>query len=248
MANPADNRERQLKVLKQAPVMFNMLDLVPSECTWYLSANDLEKHIYNMAAQYLGSNEITMVTLERGLKETRRPLCYLWIKKNSKHLVDRRERDDKLVFTPTMERYSDDLKRFAEQFALNRQDDGTPINRKKLIRILKNDGGDSSIVAIPLDLNRVLQRLFDTENKGFIDTYGNGQDVSARRCWIKCKGIYDRRSDGRGQLQTIMVTKFFDGGRNNHGRPHPVGMFKDRDDRYDDDDRGGRRGRDRDRY
>lgn len=234
--DPKEAKERQLKVLKQAPVMYNMLNLVPSECTWYISASDLEKHIYNTAAEYLGSSEITMVTLERGIKDNRRPYCYLWIKKNSRHLVERRERDDRMVFTPAMERYSDDLKRFAEQFAPNRQEDGTPINRKKLIRLLKNENGDNSIVAIQLDLNRILQRLFDTENKGFVDTYGNGQDVNARRCWIRCRGIYDRRSDGRGQLQSIQVTKFLDGGRGNHSRPHPVGMFKDRNDRdrYDD--------------
>jgi len=229
--DPKEAKEHQIKVLKQAPVMYNLLDLVPSECTWYITASDLEKHIYNMACQYLGASEVTMVTLERGLKETRRPYCYLWIKQNSRHLVDRRERDPNQVFTPTMERYSDDLKRFAEQFAPNRQEDGTPINRKKLIRLLKNENSDKSIVAIVLDLNRILQRLFDTENKSFIDTYGNGPDVNARRCWIRCRGIYDRRSDGRGQIQSIQVTKFFDGGRSNHSRPHPVGQFRDRDNR-----------------
>lgn len=223
--------KRQLAVLRQATTMFNAMNLIPSECSWYITAEDMEKHVLRVAEEFLGKGEVKMVTIEAGLKNSRVPRTYIWLKKDSKHLVDKSKSGNTgMVINPKVDRFSDELRRFADQFAPTQREDGSEISRKKRIRLMENTRGDKTIVAIPIDLTRILGRMFDAENRAFQDTYGS--DVVARRCLIRGECKYTNRGD-RPTLSAIKVTKYFEGVRDSHGNNRPMVNFRDRD---NDDD------------
>jgi hypothetical protein len=223
--------KRELKVLRNAPTMFNAMDLIPSECTWYILLEDMERYVRQVAEEFLGREEIRTVTIEPGLKGSRVPRTYIWLKRDSKHLVDKsRTVSADLVINPQMDRYSDELKRFADRFAPTHRDDGSEISRKKLIQIVQNIRDDHSIVGIPVDIVRVLQRLFDSDNRGFQDAYGS--EKGARRCRVEVACKYNNKGE-RLALTAFKVTKYLEGSRGSRVDNRPIPRFTDR--RYEDD-------------
>lgn len=222
--------KRQLELLKQAPTFYNMMNLVPSEVTWNVDVEKMEKLVADTAAKYLGADEVRMATIDP-TSRSRAPLCFIWLKENSRHLVDASKgNNSNQVISPKVNRFSEDLKRFADQFAPTERPDGSPISRKKMIQVKSNRYGDKSIVAIPISIERVLKRLFDVENRGFIDTYGAG--TAAPRCTLSVSMKYSTKRNGDLVLSYFRITKKLDtDGR--HGRPRPVGSFNDRDDDED---------------
>lgn len=226
-----ESTKRQLELLRQSPTLFNMLSLTPSAVTYNIDIEKMEQYVADIAAKYLGKEEVRMATIDPQSR-TREPLCYIWLKSDSRHLVDKSDRaDSNQVFVPKISKFSDELKRFGEQFCPTERSDGTPINRKKMIQIRKNDKpGDQSIVAVPISLSRMLNRIFDIENRAFIDTYGTG--VSAPRCNLKCSLRYVKKRDGNSSLASIQVVKRLDTDSMNR-RPRPVGSFRDGDDNED---------------
>ena len=237
--------KRQLKTVQQCPVMFNLLNLIPTECTWVVPLRDMENYVLRTAEEFLGRGEVKLVTIEPPAKPTRSPYCYVWISRDSRHLVDRTVTDNDAVITPQVDRYSQELRDFCNQFAPTEREDGTPINKKKRIRLVGAEGGDRSIVAVVIDLPRVLNRLFDVENRGFQEAFG--KDVPIRPCNIRGNIIYERRGD-RSEISVLKITKFFEGSRSGHARPKASRAFRDSDrDRDYDRDRERRRDRDDDR-
>lgn len=223
--------KRQLMTMRQATTMFNVLNLIPSECAWYISAEKMEEYVLKVAEEFLGKGEIKMVTIEAGLKGSRAPRTYIWMKKDSRHLVDKSKSgsNSNMVISPRVDRFSDDLRKFADQFAPTKREDGSDISRKKRIRLMENTKGDKTITAIPVDLTRILGRIFDEENRGFQDTYGS--DVPARRCLIRGECKYTTKND-RTTLTAIKVTKYFEGVRDHsNNRPMVNFRYSDNDDR-----------------
>lgn len=230
-ANINDSMKRQLELLRKSPTFFNILGLTPTEVTWTIDLESMEKYVKETAERYLG-NEVRMATIDP-TSRTREPMCHIWLKADSKHLVDssRGNGSNDQVFAPKVSRFSDELKRFADQFAPTENPDGTPISRKKLIKIKKNDRNlDQSIVAIPISLTRMLKRIFDVENRAFIDTYGSNGSLG--RCNLKCSLKYTKKHNGDSVLSAIRVTKRLDDDSLRR-RPRPIGSFRDSD--RDDD-------------
>lgn len=227
--NVNDAIKRQLKTLQQSPVMFNLLNLIPSKCTWVVPRQDLENYVLKTAEEFLGRGEVKLVTIDAAPRANYAPRTVVWIDKNSRHLVDRSINDNDAVFVPTVERYSQDLRNFADQFAATETDDGTPINRKKRIKLTAAEGRENSgIIGIYIDLSRVLSRLFDIENRGFQEAFG--KDVPVRPCSMNCDLIYEKRGDSR-MIMAIKITKYFEGNNGGHARPRPVKNYHDGGDR-----------------
>lgn len=225
--------KRQLEVLRNSPTIFNALDLIPSECTWYITAEDMERYVRKVAEEFLGREEIRFVTIEGSLKGSRAPHAYIWLRKDSKHLVSDRNRNvnaNNMVMNPVIEQYSEELKRFADRFAPTHRDDGTEISRKKRIRLLDNGERDKNIKAMPVDLSRILERIFDSENRGFQDAYGS--DRPARRCRIDVSCKY-RKNDERNALLGFKVVKSLEGARGGRPNNRPIVSFSERRS-YDD--------------
>ena len=230
-----DQMKAQLKMLRSSPVLYNMLGLVPTECTWTIKVDDMERFVMNIAKQYLG-NEVRMVTIEAGASKNKEPRTYVWLKADSYHLVDTQHgKNPNNVFTPKVDRYSEELKKFADLFAPEYYEDGSPINRKKRIRPLQNARGDKSIMAIPVSLSRVCKTMFDVESRAFQDTFGS--DVPILRCSLRCDGTYYKRGDHL-ELSHITVTKYLPG-KADKGKPSPKQNFRDSGDGgfRDSDDR-----------
>lgn len=220
-----DSIKRQLKTLQQSPVMFNLLNLIPSKCTWIVPRQDMENYVLKTAEEFLGRGEVKLVTIDAAPRANRAPRTVVWIDKNSRHLVDRSISDNDAVFVPTVERYSQDLRNFADQFAPTEMDDGTPINRKKRIKLTAAEGRENSgIIGIYIDLSRILSRLFDVENRGFQETFG--KDVPVRPCSIHCDLIYEKRGDSKF-VMAVQVVKYFEGNQTGHARPRPVKNYYD---------------------
>lgn len=230
----SDSMIRQLITLRHAPAMFNILNMSPSECSWNISPADMEEHIRRTAAKFLGANEIVMVTVDPVARSTE-PICCVWLRSNSKHLVDKSSYDNgqQQVLQPSVKRFSPELTKFAEQFAPLENPDGTPRNRKKLIKLCDNDARDSSVKGLEISLNRMIFTFFDAENRAFQDTYGNG--VASPRCDIRCKLIYSKRNDGdRGRLEAIKITKFLSNAAGRR-RLRPTRSFNDHRSDWDND-------------
>lgn len=237
-ANIPESVKRDMATLRQAPVMHNILNLIPSECSWYIEASDMEKYVLKVADEFLGSGEVRMVTIDPGYKSSAVPTTCIWLKKDSKHLVDNtKSNGSQMVITPHVDKFSEQLKRFCDQFAPQQRDDGTPISRKKRIVLVNNanQSGDRSIIGVRIDLTRVIARIFDVENRSFSDTYG--ADTPARRCNLNCKAIYNKNDD-RPRLIAIRVTKRFDDMRGDRRNSRPIPSFKNNrnDDDYRNDD------------
>lgn len=220
-----DQMKRALKALRQAPVFHNIMDLVPSACTWNIPIDNMETYVLTTAQEWLGKEEVKMVTIDPALKG-RRPVAYVWLRKDSRHLVDAsKSKNTNLVISPKVERFSDELKKFADQFAPTEREDGTPISRKKRIDIRENERGDKSIVAVSVDINRILYRIFDVDNRGFLDMFG--ADATSRKCSLDCVCRYSKRGTNERELSYIIVTKRFDGGMRKFDRPKARNSFRD---------------------
>ena len=223
--------KRQLELLKQAPTFYNMMNLVPSEVTWNVDVEKMEKLVADTAAKYLGADEVRMATIDP-TSRSRAPLCFIWLKENSRHLVDTSKgNNSNQVISPKVNRFSEDLKRFADQFAPTERPDGTPINRKKMVQERDpDDRTDKNIKGIVISVSRVLYRVFDVENRAFLDTYG--RDVSAPRCELSCKVLMNSMADGTKRVFAFRVTKRVQ--NSEHRRPSARPAFRDRQDEDDD--------------
>lgn len=224
----------QLEVLKSSPAFFNMMGLAPTTVSWTIRVEDMENYVLKTAREYLGTKDVVMASIN-DVGHHREPLCYIWIKEDSSHLVDRRkvESSNSMVFVPRVNQYSADLRRFANNFAPTERPDGSYINRKNMLRVLTGDQvkNASGLAAIPVSLNRVLRAIFDAENKGFIDTYG--ANAHPAPCSISCDLIFNTNRDGEEtSLASIKVTKRIRG--LNNKKPRVVGSF--RDSKNNDDD------------
>ena len=136
------------------------------------------------------------------------------------------------VMTPVVRRYSDDLKRFAEQFAPVETPNGKPISRKHMIQERQpDDRTDQNLVAIMVSVGRVIYRVFDAENRAFLDTYG--RDVSAPRCEVRCSALIRNRGEG-SVVYAIRVVKRVE--VRDTRRPTARQSFRDRRNDDDDDD------------
>lgn len=234
MANPNEHKNDgglspairdQLAIMKQAPVLFNSAGLIPASAGWVLTIEQMEDAIQKTAIQYLGASEVKYVTVNCFNK--REPLACVWLRKDSKHLVDKSAANDPdLLVKVEVSRYSEELKRFADNFAPTHREDGTPINRKKRIQLVREDRGNKDIIAVKVDINLFLARLFDVDNKGFMDTYGQG--ASARRVVVDCSIIYDNRRNSSGEKKPIAfkIEKSFEGDGLMKGRNKPVPAFR----------------------
>ena len=226
-----DSMKRQLETLRNSTAFFNILNRTPSEVSWNISLDQMEEIVYNTAAEFLGAKEIVTVTINNRGK-SREPECLVWIRKDSRHRVDStvRGKGDQ-VFSPTVNRYSEELKRFCEQFAPTERPDGTPINRKKMVQERDpDDRTDKNIKGIVISVSRVLYRVFDVENRAFLDTYG--RDVSAPRCELSCKVLMNSMADGTKRVFAFRVTKRVQ--NSEHRRPSARPAFRDRQDEDDD--------------
>lgn len=221
--NVNDAIKRQLKTLQQAPVMFNLLSLIPSECTWTISLQDMENYVLKTAEEFLGRGEVKVVTIEPNSSLKKRPRCFVWISRDSRHLVDRSVSDNSAVFTPQVDRFSDDLRSFCANFAPSERDDGTPINKKKK-RIQITGADDSRIVGIVIDINKVINRLFDVENRGFQEAFG--RSVPIRPVNLRGTVLTERRGDDN-RIVGMKITKYFEGSSTQR-RPKPIKNFGDR--------------------
>jgi hypothetical protein len=232
-----DSMKRQLKTLRQSPVFYNLLSLIPSECTWTLPVEELERYVKETASEFLGKDEVRYVTIDAGPKIE--PRTYVWIKADSRHLVDRsKSNNTNMAITPKVERFSEDLKKFCDQFAPAYREDGSFINRKKRIQIARpSDRTDSSLRAVKVDLTRILLRIFDTDNRAFLDTYGS--DTPARRVGLRFKVHWDKKGDRRA-LSAVSITKYFEGAGRRERPRVANSSFSDRErgdrDRRDDED------------
>lgn len=228
-----ESMQRQLEFLSKAPTIFNILSLVPSETTWVIKLDDMEKYIRDIAAQYLGSEEILFVTIDPSVSGSHRrePQCHVWLNRNSRHFVDytAKKESGNMLINPTIHQFSNELKRFADQFAPLEDANGNRKNRKKLIT-LSESANYKDILAVNISLSRAVYRLFDAENRAFTETYGAG--TSAPKCNIVCSLSYSKKRNGDNVLSAIRVTKKQE--VLTQRRPTPVSSFRDRD-RYDDD-------------
>jgi hypothetical protein len=220
--NVNDAIKRQLKTVQQAPVMFNMLNLIPTGCEWIISAQDMEGYVMKTAEEFLGRGEVKQVTIDAGASMKKPPRCFVWISRDSRHLVDRSVSDANAVFTPQVDRYSDDLRTFCANFAPHEREDGTPINKKKRVQIVGSD--DSRLVGIIIDINKVIMRIFDYDNRAFQDAFG--RDVPVRPVTLRAKVISERRGD-ENRIVALQIKKQFESA-NTHRRPRPLKNFSDR--------------------
>lgn len=216
----------ELTTMAQSPMCYNILHLVPTSCTWNLTLQEIENHALGIARKFLG-DDVKMVTLH-DRKATREPRCVVWLPANSRHLYDDSSSGSNQILTPKVKRFSKELKDFAAQFAPAYDDEGRYINEKHRIVIVndKNARGDgpNNIAGILISVNNILLRLFDADNRGFIDTYGSA--ARNKRCSISCRILYSGRDDRR-QMIGIRVTKSVSDETNRRTRPVP--SFNDAD-------------------
>lgn len=214
----------QLVTMSQSPMCYNMLHLVPSSCTWNLTLQEIENHALGIARKFLG-DDVKMVTIHNR-KSTREPRCVVWLPSNSRHLYDDNANGSNQVLTPKVQRFSKELKDFAAQFAPSYDDEGRYINEKRRIIIVndKNEHRDANgIVGIIISINNVLLRLFDADNRGFIDTFGTS--ARNKKCMIRCTILYSGGNEERRQMIGIRVTKSVsDEGTRRH---RPIPNFRD---------------------
>lgn len=237
--------ENDVNTLRSSPVFHNLLGYGPSECVFVLAIDDLEKDIENMAKRFL--DDIQFVTIEI-IPNSGRPIAYVWLRKDSKHLVDKRaEKDQNMVFNPRIMQFSQQIKDFADNFAPIVDENGKKIDRSRRLKLLNPKTGNNNFVAIRVDVNRFIQRMFDANNLDFRDIYiRNNSNHSVRPCGIKCKMLY-RTKEGpysRKNCNGIRITKYYlDSRSNGYGMDRPIIGFNDRSNsisdrsnRFNDDD------------
>lgn len=237
--------ENDLKTLRSSPVFHNLLGYGPSECVYVLTIGDLEKDIENMAKRYL--DDIQFVTIEI-VPNSGRPIAYVWLRNDSKHLVDKKtEKDQNMVFNPRIMQFSQQIKDFADNFAPDTDDNGNKIDRSRRLKLLNPKTGNNNFVAIRVDINRFIQRMFDAKNFDFRDVYSrNNTNHSVRPCGIKCKMLYHTKEGpySRKNCNGIRITKYYlDSRANGYGMDRPIIGFNDRNsskedriNRFDDGD------------
>lgn len=208
--------KKRLKALKQSPVAFCNVDLLPSETVWIVPIDVLERQIRSLMATYLEAKEIQDVTIWREPDRKGVPKVIVWLRSDSKHLVEKSERTDDQLISPTVQRYSQQLRDMCDQFAPLKNDDGYDIPRKKRIDILKARH-DTGLSGVRLDFMRVADRLFDRNNKGFLKTFGN--DSPMRPITLVYNALYDRR-DGN-KMTAFRITKKYSDRDTSDRRPVP---------------------------
>lgn len=207
----------ELHKMRQSPVIFSNLNLIPTEAVWVMTVEDVERQVRNIASTYLGNGEIQDVTIWFNGKAT--PTVWVWLNRMSKHLVDTSYNSPDNLIQTNVDRYSDQLKQLCDQFAPLRDSNGRDIPRKKRIEVLK-DVANRSLSGVKLDLIRLVQRFFDVKNNGFMETYGGD---SARACTVYVRPISEGRDDKR-RVTAFKITKTYaDSGL--HRRPIPA--FRD---------------------
>ena len=229
--------ENDIKLLKSNPLIHNTLGLLPAEVTYVIPLDDLEKSIREIAKRYIDGIEYTTIEIE---PSSGRPNAYVWLRRDSKHLIDRRADDPDMVFNPHIVQFSQALKDFADNFAPDKDEKGRFIDRSRRIQIKSPRGNNSNLVAIKIDLDKVLQRIFDINNLSFRDTYGkNDKSLVARPCKMRCKLIYKSdRKDGfdRRNCLGLRVTKLYQHSRFDRNDDRPVvDNFRDKSDDFFED-------------
>ena len=230
-------RDMSLKLVQECQLMHNIKGLAPVETVYNLIPTDLEKIIFDMASTLLdGIDCVTLELLKNGNTPTLIP--YVWLPRDSKHLIDKSANEPGMVINPRVSAYSEKLKIFADNFAPDRDEKGKKIDRSRRIQLVKPRFGSTNLIAVRCDITKFLIRLFDADNLSFRETFakGNGR-VSIRPVEISAK-IISRNKDFPQDIRDVLclrVTKRYADNRNNRNRPI-VGSFQERRNRDDDDD------------
>lgn len=212
----SDEIKRQLKFLKQAPVLYNNVGLLPSEASWYIPKDTMEQLIEKTAKEYLGAKEVRMVGIEpvnRDQRNQQWPYVTLWLPANSRHLYENvgtaGKTNDPLAMSVQVNKYSRELIDFCDQYApTHDRRTGREIKRSKRIVIIKpSKESPRGMIGIDLDLKAFMMRSFDAKNKGFIDVWGN--DLGVRSVNVHCSVIYKGHENEK--IIAIRVTKKYAG-------------------------------------
>lgn len=236
--NCSDQLKRRMLKSRECCVTFANTDLLPTECTWFFSISEMERIVADIAKAYLGDREVnqTSIQVEYAKNGSAAPMAYVWLRKDSQHLIDKSLQAPSSGVTVTGSKYSKALIELADLYAAEYDLHNNFIPRNKRVDIRDQDmrsrrGQESNIVALALDLQKILERLLDVTNTGFKEVYGDDAPAKATKLLIaaKRKNIRKMDSDGyerKGQLLGFRVTKTYNADMDRSDEK-PIPAFRD---------------------
>lgn len=155
---------------------YNLIGYRPVSSVFSIDKQTLEDDILGIIKKF--SKDFVMVRFETDPR-THQISLWAWITKNSRDIVDTRyqNRDDLIIDKPMLN-LSENMRRLQNMFGIpndkNNEVQGDPSSEENVFRkfrFVKPANGDPRFLGTQLDMNAVLMRIFDVEDKYYKKLY-----------------------------------------------------------------------------
>lgn len=183
-----------------SPVIVTAGGYTPFRAEYFMTANALSNDILELARRYIP--EFIECSLIRKFDNGREPddvkdypVAYLWLKKNSKHILQDMSEDNPNILPIKYNRPSQELMNFLKAYGVSEYTD------KKGKFLLKNSEENPNVKAVLVDSRRVIDAIFDLYGNRYHKMYGVLPPD------VHMPVFFNWNSSDIRQLDSILVTK-----------------------------------------